>query len=78
MPPNVTDNVGVRMLTKPVYLNNTWLRPGLYNMMYTASDWDGNLANCSFKITVIDGGMYIFFTRTWPIIFINRISVCTR
>lgn len=60
MPPNVTDNVGVRMLTKPVYLNNTWLRPGLYNMMYTASDWDGNLANCSFKITVIDGGMYIF------------------
>lgn len=55
MPPNVTDNVGVRMLTKPVYLNNTWLRPGIYNMMYTASDWDGNIANCSFRITVQDG-----------------------
>jgi len=63
MPPNVTDNVGVRMLTKPVYLNNTWLRPGIYNMIYTASDWDGNIANCSFKITVKDGGMYLFLNE---------------
>ncbi|CAG2212240.1 unnamed protein product [Mytilus edulis] len=50
--PTIRDNVGVDTLYTPDRYNNTKFLPGLYTLIYNATDYSGNSAACRFQVSV--------------------------
>lgn len=54
--PTIRDNVGVDTLYTPDRYNNTKFLPGLYTLIYNATDYSGNSAACRFQVSVYSTG----------------------
>ena len=50
--PEAFDNVGVRRLIEPYTVNGTIVGTGIHVFTYTAIDWSGNTAQCSFSVEI--------------------------
>ncbi|NHF59068.1 HYR domain-containing protein [Flavobacteriaceae bacterium TP-CH-4] len=53
-PPTATDNSGIATLTTNNYNSGDEFLPGTTEVIYTATDPNGNTATCSFNVTVVD------------------------
>ncbi|KAK3097435.1 hypothetical protein FSP39_009618 [Pinctada imbricata] len=52
--PKAVDNVGIRRFIEPFVTNGTLIGPGVHVFTYTAEDWSGNSAHCTFSVKVTD------------------------
>ena len=50
--PIVTDDSGVYLTANYRSVVSIFSVPGLYDVIYRAEDWYGNVATCSFRITL--------------------------
>ena len=50
--PIVTDDSGVYLTSNYRSVVSIFSVPGLYDVIYRAEDWSGNVATCSFRITL--------------------------
>ncbi|VDI68849.1 Hypothetical predicted protein [Mytilus galloprovincialis] len=48
----IRDNVGIKSLSTPDRYYNTKFPPGLYSLVYNATDYSGNSATCRFEVNV--------------------------
>ncbi|XP_071135665.1 uncharacterized protein [Mytilus edulis] len=61
--PTIRDNVGVDTLYTPDRYNNTKFLPGLYTLIYNATDYSGNSAACRFQVSVYSTNYYVKYTK---------------
>ncbi|VDI76524.1 Hypothetical predicted protein [Mytilus galloprovincialis] len=63
--PTIGDNVGVDNLYTPDQYNNTKFLPGLYTLIYNATDYSGNSVACRFQVSVYSTDYYVKYTKSY-------------
>ncbi|XP_052087752.1 uncharacterized protein LOC127724711 [Mytilus californianus] len=62
--PTIRDNVGLETLYTPNQYNNTKFLPGLYTLIYNATDYSGNSEICRFQIRVYSTDYYVKYKKS--------------